>query len=206
MRLGRIIRQRLRSLFRYSQVENDLQRELALHLEQLTKEYRSAGMSERDAAYAARRDFGALATTAEQCRDTRRVRMLEDIGKDLVYASRLLAKSPGFTATAVLSLALGVGANTAIFALIKRVILDLLPIRDPRQIVAIARTSIRFPEPNRSFSNPFLRDLQAARNLPFDGFLGFDRWDQIAMIAESAAEPVSTEFEISRGLKVAQEG
>ena len=194
MRLGRIIRQRLRSLFRYSQVENDLQRELALHLEQLTKEYRSAGMSERDAAYAARRDFGALATTAEQCRDTRRVRMLEDIGKDLVYASRLLAKSPGFTATAVLSLALGVGANTAIFALIKRVILDLLPIRDPRQIVAIARTSIRFPEPNRSFSNPFLRDLQAARNLPFDGFLGFDRWDQIAMIAESAAEPVSTEF------------
>ena len=194
MRLGRIIRQRLRALFRHSQVENDLQRELALHLEQLTKEYRSAGMSEGDAGYAARRAFGGLASTAEQCRDTRRVRILEDTGKDLAYASRLLAKSPVFTATAVLSLALGVGANTAIFALIKRVILDLLPIRDPNQIVAITRTSIQFPEPTGSFSNPFLRDLQAASNLQFDGVLGFDRWDQIAMVAESVAEPVSIEF------------
>jgi predicted permease len=194
MRLVRVFRQRLRSLFRRSHLENDLQREFALHLEQLTKEYMSAGMSERDAADAARRAFGALAITAEQCRDTRRNRFLEDIGKDLVYASRLLAKSPGFTATVVLSLALGVGANTAIFALVKQVILDLLPVRDPNQIVAITRTSIQVPEPIRSFSNPFLRDLQASANLPFDGFLGFDRWDQIAMLAESAAEPVSIEF------------
>lgn len=194
MRLVRVIRRRLRSLFRHSHVENDLQREFALHLEQLTKEYRSAGMNERDAADAARRAFGALAITAEQCRDTRRVRFLEDIGKDLAYASRMLAKSPGFTATAVLSLALGVGANTAIFALVKQVILDLLPVRDPNQIVAIARTSLQLPESTSSFSNPFLRDLQASANLPFDGFLGFDRWDQIAMLAESVAEPVSTEF------------
>jgi predicted permease len=175
-------------------VENDLQQEFALHLEQLTREYISAGMSERDAVGAARRAFGPLAVTAEECRDTRRVRFLEDIGKDLVYASRLLAKSPGFTATAVLSLALGVGANTAIFALVKQVILDLLPVRDPNQIVAIARTSLQFPEPNSSFSNPFLRDLQTSANLPFDGFLGFDRWDQTAMLAESVAEPVSLEF------------
>ena len=111
-----------------------------------------------------------------------------------MYASRLLAKSPGFTATAVLSLALGVGANTAIFALVKQVILDLLPVRDPNQMVAIARTSLQFPEPTGSFSNPFLRDLQTSANLPFDGFLGFDRWDQIAMLAESGAEPVSIEF------------
>jgi len=194
MRLVRVIRQRLRSLFRHSHVENELQREFALHLEQLTIEYRSSGMSERDAIDAARRAFGAVAITAEQCRDSRRVRFLEDIGKDLAYASRLLAKSPGFTATAVLSLALGVGANTAIFALVKQVILDLLPIRDPNRIVAITRTSIQLPEPVASFSNPFLRDLQSSANLPFDGFLGFDRWDQIAMLAESVAEPVSTEF------------
>ena len=161
MRLGRVMRQRLRSIFRHSQVEDDLQQELAIHLEQLTKEYRAAGMGEREATDAARRAFGAMAITAEQCRDTRRVRFLEDIGKDLVYALRLLAKSPGFTATAVLSLALGVGANTAIFGLVKQVILDLLPVRDPDRIVAISRTSLQFPEPNNSFSNPFLRDLQA---------------------------------------------
>ena len=194
MRLARVIRQRLRSIFRHSQVESDLQQELAVHLEQLTKEYRAAGMGERDATDAARRAFGAMAVTAERCRDTRRVRFLEDLGKDLAYALRLLAKSPGFTATAVLSLALGVGANTAVFGLVKQVILDLLPVRDPDQIVAISRTSLEVTEPNNSFSNPFLRDLQATANLPFDGFLGFDLWDRIAMLAESGAEPVTVEF------------
>jgi len=194
MRLARVIRQRFRSLVRRSHLENDLQREFALHLEQLTKEYRSAGMSERDANDAARRTFGSLAITAEQCRDARGFGLLEDISKDLAYAFRLLAKSPGFTATAVLSLALGVGANTAIFALVKQVILDLLPVRDPNQIVAIARTSLQFPEPTSSFSNPFLRDLQTSENLPFEGFLGYDRWEQIAMQAGPVAEPVSIEF------------
>jgi predicted permease len=174
-------------------VEDDLERELAVHLEQLTKEYRAAGMSERDATDTARRAFGGVAITAEQCRDTRRIRFLEDFGKDLGYALRLLAKSPGFTATAVLSLALGVGANTAIFVLVKQVILDLLPVRDPHQIVAISKTSLRLLEPSKSFSNPFLRDLQAARDLPFDGFLGFSQVGRVAMLADSGAEPVTVE-------------
>lgn len=195
MRLGRVIQQRLRSIFRHSQVERDLQRELAVHLEELAKEYRAAGMNDQQAGDAARRAFGAVALTAERCRDTRQVRFLEDSGKDLTYACRLLAKSPGFTATAVLSLALGVGANTAMFGLVKRIILDLLPVRDPQQIVAISKTSLRIPEPNNSFSNPFLRDLQAANDVPFDGFLGFGRpGSRVAMLADSGAEPVTVEF------------
>jgi hypothetical protein len=195
MRFGRILRQRLRSIFRHSQAEDDLRRELAVHLEQLTKEYRAAGMGERDAMEAAHRAFGGVANTAEQCRDTRRVRFLEDLGKDLVYALRLFAKSPGFTATAVLSLALGIGANTAIFGLVKQVILDLLPVRDPNQIVSISKTSLRFPEPGNSFSNPFLRDLQAAGDMPFEGFLGFSQvGGRVALLAESGAEPVTVEF------------
>jgi predicted permease len=194
MRLIRIVRQRFRSIFRSSQVENDLDRELALHLDQLAREYRAGGMCERDARNAAIRSFGGVAFTAEQCRDTRRVSLLEDLSKDLAYALRLLRKSPVFTATATLSLALGIGANTAIFGLVKQVILDLLPVRNPDQIVALSRTSSQRPEPSNSFSNPFLRDLQASANPLFEGFLAFDELGRVAMLTESGAEPVSAEF------------
>lgn len=195
MRLVRVLRQRLRSIFRRSHFEDDLHREFAVHLEQLTKEYRSEGLSERDATDAAHRAFGAISVTTEQCRDMRRVRFLEDLGKDLLYALRLLANAPGFTATAVLSLALGVGANTAIFGLVKQIIFDLLPVRDPYEIVSLSKTSNRLPEPNNSFSNPFLRDLQAARDTPFEGFVGFGQaGGRIAMMADSSAEPVAVEF------------
>jgi hypothetical protein len=135
MRLERVLRHWLRSIFRPSQVENDLQQELALHLEQLTKEYSAAGMGERDARIAARRAFGAMAITADQCRDTRRVGFLEDVGKDLAYAFRLMAKSPGFTAFAVLSLAIGIGANTATFGVIDALMWRTLSVRNPEQLV-----------------------------------------------------------------------
>jgi predicted permease len=139
MRLGRVLRQRLRSLFKPSGVENDLQQELALHLEQLTNEYKAQGLPEHEARMAARRAFGGVAATAEQCRDTRRLRFLEDIGRDLAYAFRLLARSPGFTATAVLSLALGIGANTAIFSAIDALMLRSLPVRNPEQLVMLTK-------------------------------------------------------------------
>jgi predicted permease len=143
MRLARVLSQRLRSIFRRSRVEHNLEDELALHLEQLTKEYRTAGLSESDARSAARREFGNMAATAEHCRDKRRIGFLEDIGKDLSYGLRLLAKSPGFTAVAVLSLALGIGANTATFGLIDALMLRTLPVRNPEQIVLV-----RYVRPN----------------------------------------------------------
>src|SRR5690349_14359977 len=135
MRFVRVLRQRLRSIFRYSEVENDLQQELDLHLEQLTKEYKEAGLGEQEARIAARRAFGGAAVTAEQCRDTRRLGFVEDLGKDLNYAFRVLAKSPGFTATAVLSLAIGIGATTATFGVIDALMLRTLPVRNPEQLV-----------------------------------------------------------------------
>lgn len=194
MRLLRVFFHRLRSTFRSSRVDEDLQCELEIHFEQLVREHRERGMSERDARSAASRSFGSLAVTEELCRDTRRVRLLDDLGKDLAYAWRLLMKSPGFTATAVLSLALGVGANTAIFGLVKQVILDLLPVTHPEQIVALAKSSILWTEPGNSFSNPFLRDLQGAPSQAFAGFLGSGTLGEIAMQSESGAEPVTAEF------------
>ena len=92
MRFARIINQRLRSLFRATRVETDLHRELDLHLEQLEKQYLAAGMSPADARAAARRDFGSVDSAKEQCRDVRRVGLVEDLLRDLAYAGRVFLR------------------------------------------------------------------------------------------------------------------
>jgi hypothetical protein len=97
MRLGRIILHRFRSLLRRSHAEAELQREIDLHIEQLTRELVVAGMTESEARLAAEREFGSLEVTKEECRDVRRIKFIEDLVRDLAYAFRLLTKSPGFT-------------------------------------------------------------------------------------------------------------
>ena len=139
MRLARIAIHRLRSLLRSSREETEMQQELSQHIEQLTSEYIATGMSEADARSAARREFGSVEVIKEQCRDMRRVTMVQDVAKDLAYAGRLFTKSPGFTLTAVLSLALGIGANTAIFTLVNAVLLRMLPVREPAELVEVSR-------------------------------------------------------------------
>src|SRR5713226_4130172 len=140
MRLVRIVAHRIHSFLRRSHAEADLKNELDLHIEQLTKEYITAGMSVCEARLVARRDFGAVELTKEQCRDMRKVNLLEDLARDLGYAWRMLARSPGFTLTAVLSLALGIGANTAIFSLLNAVVFRMLPVTNPQQLVQFIYT------------------------------------------------------------------
>jgi predicted permease len=122
-----------------------LDRELNIHMEQLIREQMESGLSEGEARRAARREFGWPDTAKEQCRDARRVAVLEDLAKDVGYTVRLLTRSPGFALTAVLSLALGIGANTAIFSLVDTVLLRMLPVERPQELVFLQAAGAEGP-------------------------------------------------------------
>src|SRR5215510_1881376 len=158
---------RLRSLFRHAQVEQELDEELLYHIERQIEENIAKGMTPEEARYAALRAMGGVERRKEECRDTRRVRVIEDLIQDLRYGLRTLRKSPGFTAVAVLSLALGIGANTAIFSLVDPILLRLLPVKDPEQLVVLNAVDQRGKE-SPWFSYPMYEQLRA-RTQVFSG-------------------------------------
>jgi predicted permease len=137
---------RLRSLFRRRQVEQELDEELRYHLERQIEEHIAKGMTEEDARYAALRAMGGIEQRREECRDTRRVRLIEDLVQDLRYGLLTLRKSPGFTAVAVLSLALGIGANTAIFSVFDPIVIKSLPVKNPEELFILKTVDDRGEE------------------------------------------------------------
>ncbi len=137
MRIVRIMKHRLRSLLHRSRVDLDLQREIETHLEQLAKERMAEGMSKSEALLAAKREFGPGSLTQEQCRDMRGTSFIDDLMRDLVFAFRGLTKSRVFTLAALLSLALGIGANTVICSFMEAIMMRALPVPDPRSLVIL---------------------------------------------------------------------
>jgi putative ABC transport system permease protein len=128
---------RLRSLFRRNTVEQDLSEELQYHLDQKTQEYAAAGITPDEARRKARREFGGLEQSKENCRDARRVSYIQDFLQDLSFGVRLLRTSPAFALVAILTLALGIGANTAIFSVIHGVLLQPLPFPKQDQLMML---------------------------------------------------------------------
>src|SRR5580658_111237 len=163
----------LKQLFSRRGLYNELSDEIREHLEEKIEELVADGMSRKAAARAARREFGNVALIEEDSRAVWRWPSVEGLFADLRFAARLLRKSPGFTCVVVLTLALGIGVNTAIFSVLNGWLLRPLPVPDPEQIMILAAqpkndaTASNFSYPDfldfqkqaDSFSNLFAYEL-----------------------------------------------
>jgi putative ABC transport system permease protein len=145
---------RLRALFRRKEVESELDDELRFHFEQHVEKSMGADLNREEATRRARLAFGGAEQVKEECREARGVNFIETLLQDIRYALRILGRTPVITAVAILSLALGIGANTAIFSLIDSVMLRFLPVQKPEELVQLFRTAPRAEaEHTPSFTN-----------------------------------------------------
>ena len=144
-RLFLVARERLRAVFRKDTLDAELERELAFHFDHLVQEFIDDGLSPDEARHAARRALGNRTSLEEECRDQRAVTWIHDLHRDATYGIRMLRKHPAFTAVAVVSLAIGIGANTAILSVMHAVLRERLPIPDDEHLVVLRTFQIDTP-------------------------------------------------------------
>jgi len=180
--------------------ERDIREEIQVHLEMEVERLRAEGMSEKEALAEARRLLGDLDRSHREARGeaaalNRRLRWangLDSLAQDLRYAFRRMAKNPGFTAIATLSLALGIGANTAIFSIVNAVLMGGVPMRAPEELVEVYSSEADHGYPYSVSSVPDLMDLRARTDL-FSGVAGYEAFLSRYETAEST-DPVMGEL------------
>ena len=165
----RMFLSRLRGLLASHRNEARIQEEIDSHLDLLASDFQRRGMTQERAHIEARRQFGGATQVAENWRDQRSLPLLETFAVDLRYALRQLRSNPGFAASAVLTLALGIGANTAIFRVLDAVVLRSLPVRDPEQLVILQGSN---NGKANAFNYPLFREI-AARQHAVQGMFAF---------------------------------
>src|SRR5215468_5933777 len=138
---------RVRGLWRSETIHQEITDELQFHIDMRVEENIRRGMSPDEARLDAERNFGNLTRIKEQGYDVRGGQWLETVWQDLRYGMRVLLKNKTVTLVAVLSLALGIGANTAIFSLLDALLLKTLPVKNPEQLVFVGGLEYNFPSP-----------------------------------------------------------
>src|SRR6185369_6200695 len=154
---------RLRSLLQKKSMERELDDELRFHFENQREKYMTSGLSSEEATRRAQLEFGGVDQIKEECRQARGVALVESMVQDIFYALRNWRRSPVFASVAILSLALGIGANTAIFSLIDTLLFRNLPVQHPEELEEIQVSPIYF-------SYPMYRDIKDSNGV-FSGML-----------------------------------
>jgi predicted permease len=155
---------RMWALFHKRRMDREMADELEFHQGLLREKLLRQGVPQRDVDWATRRTFGNASRWHERLSELWQFKALENFLRDLGFSTRLLAKSPGFTAVAILTLAVGVGANTAVFSLINGLLLRPLPVPHAERLVVL-RIDENGPEPNYAFCTPFFRGLEERHDL-----------------------------------------
>jgi predicted permease len=188
---GRRIVAKFRTLVANKRAEDDLAREVASHLTLLADDFEGRGMSAKETRLAARRALGGVEQAKQAHRDERSLLWIEQTIQDLRYGLRTLSKSPGFTITAVLTLALGIGACTAIFSLVNAVLIRSLPYGDPGRLVYLYTPNPRYNLPPEDFGPAYgdFYDIKRESS-SFERITTFDQ-SMFSLAGQDSAQRVS---------------
>jgi predicted permease len=180
----------LRGLFNRDRFEREMAAEMSFHMKAFADDLERGGMTREDAERRARVEFGGVDAAQEDCRQARGLQAYDELRQDLRYAVRQMIKSPGFTVAAIVSLSLGIGANTAIFSLMDAALYRIVPIANPEELYFLGHRGSR-PKPNTSANYPLLE-----RYRTLDVFSGVTAYSQYTfpVATSDGVEPVNGQF------------